>query len=242
MIEQGKTWTVIKRAESKSYPTPMYAQGKQARNNEEIGTLFYKVQHASQDVLKNVSRALISKDGLVDSVGDQFIIVIDSNSNIRRLGTIFAQVDIEDAINKIHVVDLHHADAKTVERQLRDLFDIAPPGQRGKRRRGAPNESRSPLEVDKIISDERTNRLIVVGDKESVDKLKEVAALVDAPASDQSTKGKIHVKKISHGDAKKIAETLSAVVQQGKGGNRFGRRRDEGTNELFEGDVKIHRP
>src|SRR5262249_52444529 len=101
LIEQGKTWTVVKRNESKSYSTPMYFDGKEARSNEEIGTLFYKAQHASQEALKNVARILVSKDGMVDIIGDQFIIVIDSNSNIRRLGGIFSQIDVEDAINKI---------------------------------------------------------------------------------------------------------------------------------------------
>ncbi|HXW53588.1 MAG TPA: secretin N-terminal domain-containing protein, partial [Myxococcota bacterium] len=240
LVQQGKTWTVIKRPELKSYSTPMYSNGKQAQNNEEIGTLFYKVQHTSQDVLRNVAQKLISKDGLVDSVGDQFIIVIDSNSNIRRLGAIFAQVDIKDASSKIQVLEpLLNADVKTVERQLREIFDVAPAGQRARPRRGVPNEPRSALEIEKIIADERTHRLIVVGDKEPVDRLKEAVALLDIAVPDQATKGKIHVRKISHGDAKKIAETLTAVVQQGKSPNRFGRRRDEGTNELFEGEVKI---
>lgn len=241
LIEQGKTWTVIKRNESKSYATPMYGSGKQARNNEEIGTLFYKTQHASQDALKNVARSLISKDGMVESIGDQFIIIIDSNSNIRRLGGIFAQIDIEDAINKIHILSLLNAEAKTVEKQLKELFDVASGPRTGPmRRRGGPSESKSNLDIDKIIADERTNSLIIVSDKEAADKLKEVIALMDQPAADQGNKGKIHVKKLRFADAKKIAETLTTVVTQGKSGSRFGRRRgDEPTNEIFEGEVKI---
>jgi general secretion pathway protein D len=240
LIEQGKTWTVVKRNESKSFATPTYEDGKFAGNNEEIGTLFYKVQHTSQEVLKNISRALLSKDGMVESIGDQYIIVIDSNSNIRRLGGIFAQIDIEDAINKIHIIALLNADAKTVEKQLRDLFDVTSssgPASRGARRKRP--EGKASLDIDKIIADERTNSLIVVSDKESNDKLREVIALIDQPASDQGSKGKIHVKKLRFADAKKIAETLTAVVSQGKS-NRFPRRRsDEATHELFEGDVKI---
>lgn len=238
MIEQGKTWTVIKRADSKSYPTPTYAQGDQARRNEEIGTLFYKAQHASQDALKNVAKVLITKDGMVESIGDQFIIVIDSNSNIRRLGNIFAQVDVEDAINKVHIIALHNADAKTVEKQLRELFDISSGGARGRRRPPGAPAGKSTIDIDKIIADERTNSLIVVTD--NIDKVTEVVSLIDQPENDKANKGKIHVKKLKFADAKKIAETLTAVVQQGKGGSRFPRRRpDEATNELFEGEVKI---
>jgi general secretion pathway protein D len=241
LIKQGKTWVVTKLVDAKSYPTPIFTNKSLAGTNEETGTFFYKVQHAPQEVLKNIAKSLISKDAMAESYGDQYILVIDSNSNIRRLQDIFAQVDIEDAINKIHVITLAHSDAKTVEKQLRDLFDVAsasggPPRMR--KRRTSP-EGRATLDIDKIIADERTNSLIIVADKDSVEKLKEVVALIDQPASDQGSKGKIHVQKLRHSDAKKLAETLSTVVSPSKN-SRFGRRRpDESSHDLFEGEVKI---
>lgn len=242
LIEQGETWTVVKRSETKTFATPLFFNGKEVKSNEAIGTLFYKVQHASLDVLKNISRQLISKDGLVDAVGDGYLIVIDSNSNIRRLSSIFAQVDIEDAINKIHPIPLVNSEAKTVEKYLRELFDVPVGSVRGSRRRGGGSpEPRQAIEIEKIIADERTNMLIIVSDKEAIEKLKEVIALVDQPATDQGNKGKIHVTKLSHGESKKIADTLNNVVGQGRSG-RFGggrRRPDDGTHELFEGEVKI---
>lgn len=237
LIEQGKTWNVSKKADSKSFSTPTYKNGNEAKSNEEIGTLFYEAKHASQEELQKISKILISRDGLAEAIGDKFIMVIDTNSNIRRLGSIFSQIDVEDALNKIHTIKLVNADPKTVERQLRDLFDISAGGPRSRRRR--ESEGRAILNVDKIIADERTNSLIVVADKDSVDKLKEVVAMIDV--DDDSKGGKtIHVKKLKFADAKKIAETLNNVVQQGRGGMRgYGRRRDDDTNELFEGEVKV---
>lgn len=240
LVEQGKTWTVIKRNEGKNFYTPFYSKGLEAKNNEEIGTLFYKAEHATPEALKNISRFLLSKDGIVETIGDQFIIVIDSNSIIRRLGTIIAQVDIEDALDKIHFIALHHADAKSVEKQLRDLFEVSSsPGQRMRPRRPG-DQGHASLNIRKIIADERMNGIIVETDPGSLDKLKEVISLIDQPASDQASKGKIHVYRLRYADAKKIAETLNAVVQQGsRNRGRFGRRGDEATNELFEGEVKV---
>lgn len=238
LVEQGKTWTVIKRNEGKNFYTPFYSAGLQANNNEEIGTLFYKAEHATPDALKNIARFLLSKDGIVETIGDQFIIVIDTNSIIRRLGTIIAQVDIEDALDKIHFIALQHADAKSVEKQLRDLFEVS--GSPGARRRRPGEPGHSSLNIRKIIADERMNGIIVETDPGSLEKLKEVVALIDQPASEQATKGKIHVYRLRYADSKKIAETLNAVVQQGgRGRQRFGRRPDEATNELFEGEVKV---
>ena len=140
LVEQGKTWTVIKRVESKNFSTPFYSDALNVANNEAIGTLFYKAEHTTPDALRNIAKMLISKDGIVEPVGDQFLIVIDSNSNIKRLGRIFSQIDVNDAVNKIHVIKLVHADIKTVEKQVREFIDIpsgmGPGGPRGRRRPG----------------------------------------------------------------------------------------------------------
>ena len=69
LIEQGKTWTVIKRAESKNFSTPFYSDALNVANNESIGTLFYKAEHATPDALRNIAKMLISKDGIVEPVG-----------------------------------------------------------------------------------------------------------------------------------------------------------------------------
>ncbi len=238
MIEQGKTWTVVKRPDAKYYSTPFYAKGENVKNNEEMGTLFYKAEHASQDSLKNIGRLLISKDGVVESIGDQFVLIIDSNSNLRRLGNIFAQIDMEDAQNKVHILRLMNADAKTVEKQLRDLFDISTAANRP-RRRGATEGNKTSLNIDKIIADERTNGLILICDQDTFEKTQQVVAMLDV--KDVGTnKGTIHVKRLRYADAKKVAETLNTVVQQGtRTKNRFARPRDEATNELFEGEVKV---
>jgi general secretion pathway protein D len=244
LIEQGKTWTVIKRAESKNFPTPFYSSALNVANNEAIGTLFYKAVHTTPDALRNIAKMLISKDGIVEVAGEQFIVIIDSNSNIKRLGNFFAQLDVSDAVNKIHVIKLKHADIKTVEKQVRELFDVAGgmgPGGRGRRRPG--EESRSGLNIKKIIADDRTNSLIVEADEDTFQKLQEIVnSTLDLPLSDKSNKGKIHVYTMRFGDAKKIADSLNNVVRPGGGRGRprgFPRPRDEDSNELFEGEVQI---
>jgi len=243
LIEQGKTWTVIKRAESKNFSTPFYSEALNVANNESIGTLFYKAQHTTPDALRNIAKMLVSKDGIVEPAGEQFLIVIDSNSNIKRLGMFFAQIDVNDAANKIHVIKLKHADIKTVEKQVRELFDVAggmgPGGPRGRRRPG--EEGRSGLNIKKIIADERTNSLIVEADEDTFQKLLDVVnSTLDLPLSDMSNKGKIHVYRMRHGDAKKVSDTLNNVVKTGGSrGRRPFPRRDEESSELFEGDVQV---
>lgn len=251
LIQQGKFWTVIKRNESKNYSTPFYSNAHNAADNEGIGTFFYKAEHAPPEALKNIARMLISKDGIVEIVGEQIVFVIDSNSNIRRLGKIFGELDIADAVNKIHSVKIENGDVKDVEKKVRELFDlggstnIGPPMGPPRAPRRKAEDGKSSLNINKVLADERTNTLIVVADLESFEKLKEVIKnVLDQPVSDLNSKGKIHVYRLRFGDADKIAETLNNVVKpSGRARSRFSRR-DEESSELFEGDVQVtaHKP
>lgn len=241
LVEQGKTWTVIKRNESRNFASPFYDRGDKASNDEGIGTLFYKAKHNTPETLKNISKLLVSKDGMVETISDQFIIVIDSNSNLRRLQRIFDEIDIEDAANKVHVIMLTHGDAKTIEAQLTKIFDITPGrGARAKSRTAGESSNRGSVNIDKIISDERLNAIILVGDAEAKKSVENVIALLDQPANEKPTKGNIHVKRLRYADAEQVAQTINEVAGQGKNRPRFPRRRpDEETNQIFEGEVKV---
>jgi general secretion pathway protein D len=244
LIQQGKNWNLIKRSDSKQFASPFYSKGLQAANNEGIGTLFYKAVHTSPDALKNVSKLLISQNGIAEPVADKFLLVIDTNSNIKRLGHIFDQIDVVDAINKVYVVGpLVYADVKTVEKQLKELYDISAnrPRPPMMRRPAVSGDSKIPLDIDKIIADDRTNSLILVADAEAKKEVDSIIKLLDVEAAAGIGKGKIHVRKMRFGgDAKKIAETLNNVVKQGGTRSRFGRPRgDEKSSGIFEGDVQV---
>jgi general secretion pathway protein D len=236
LVEQGKTWSVIKREDTKNYVTPFYSQALNVQNNGEIGTLFYKAAHTTPEVLKNTAKLLASKNGIVEIIADQYILMIDGNAIIRRLGEVLSFIDVDDASNKVYVVKLQNADAKTVEKQLRDLFEIGSSGSRSRKKKGE-GDAKSSLSIDKLIADDRLNSIILIADADSLAKTKEIISMLDAPQVD-STKGKIYVKRLRHADAKTIAETINNVVQQGSK-SRYGRRRDEETNAIFEGEIKI---
>ncbi len=228
------SWTLIRKPDALLAPSKIITDPLKAAANDGVATLFYKAKHATQDTLKNVASTFISKDGKVANVSDQFIVIIDSSANLRRIGYIFEQVDVEDANNKIHIIPLINADAKVVDKQLRELFDVSPAGR--PKPRGAEAGNKSLINIDKIIADERTNSLLIVTDKDSIKEVQNVIELLDKADTGENTKGKIHVFKLKFADAEKVAETLNKLVSSNS--RRFGRPA-EGSNSLFEGDVKV---
>ncbi|MDA0713590.1 MAG: hypothetical protein O2897_06350, partial [bacterium] len=144
-----------------------------------------------------------------------------------------------------------YADAQQIQAKLNEIFDAKNsknsrmydyPSRRSARRSTKENESSSGFSVQKIIADDRTNKLIVIASEKAFEKIKEMIEILDSPSSDSSTQGQINVYYLKNGDAKKIAATLSSVIQTGGSAARRGRPprpgfRDEG--ELFEGDIRV---
>ena len=62
--------------------------------------------------------------------------------------------------------------------------------------------------IDKIIADDRTNKLIVLSSEGAFVRLREIIEILDIPASDSSSQGQVHVFYLNNADATKVASTL----------------------------------
>jgi general secretion pathway protein D len=109
------------------------------------------------------------------------------------------------------------------------------------------------VSVTKIIPDDRTNKLIIIADEKSFDRILELVQQLDVPASEA---GGIHVVFLKNASAEDMASTLSNLAQgkSGKSGAAAGPVNIPGqppralpqagqggsiTADLFTGDVKI---
>jgi general secretion pathway protein D len=70
------------------------------------------------------------------------------------------------------------------------------------------------VQVTKVIADERTNKLIIISDEKSFDRIMEVVQQLDVPTAEG---GGIHVIFLKNSSAEALAGTLSNL-SQGKSG------------------------
>src|SRR5260370_514962 len=82
---------------------------------------------------------------------------------------------------------------------------------------GQPTASQGPVQVSKIIAEERTNKLIVIAGAKSFSRVLELIRQLDVPAGE----GGVHVKYLENAKAEDIASTLQALAQ-GLSGKRTG--------------------
>ncbi len=166
-------------------------------------TRLVPLEHAGVQVLSRLLRPLIPKQGLVIPYDQtNTLIVTDTASNIQRLLGIIEALD-RPGDEEIRILDLQHADAETLARDLTRLMQ-----QRGKK---APA-----VESFVIIPDRRTNSLVVRAEAE---RIKEVRGLVkQLDRETVRSRGGIHIYALENA----VAEDLAGVLMEipGKGGEQ----------------------
>ncbi len=205
--------------------------------SEQLVTRVIAVNNANALELVPILRPLVAKYGhLAGVAAANALIVSDHENNIRRIENIVRDLD-SPAEYEVEVIQLEEAWVGDMVTLLQELA----PDELG--RAGGGGES--PSRKFSVTADERSNRLILRGDKNFRDKMRNLIRQLDQPSASGGT---TKVVRLNHGDAKNLTEILEGVMgevvreAEGEGGSGGNTRRrnstgfsvfaDEGLNAL----------
>lgn len=184
------------------------------------------------------------------------IIVTDSGSNIAKLAKILELLDVEGFDAGIEVVPVKWASASELSKLIDTLLPGATGGAAGAPG-GAPRfgggggsrfSARRTKEggvINTIISDERTNSLIIHANAKGVDQVRELVAKLDQKLPSPSGGGKVHVVYLQFADAEAIANTINNLSQSSgqrsapTGAAGAGTGTNPVATALFEGSIRV---
>ncbi len=194
-------------------------------------TRLIPLRYIDAEAITNTLKPLVSKDAALAAYPPtNTVIVTDSASNIRRLLSILEAIDIETYKEELAVLKLRHADAATIAGQLTEIYggEVASRTSTSARRSTRARRTTTTPRVDvdaasalrarvRIITDERTNSLVVLASRSELADIRELLAKLDIPVTGG---GRIHVYYLKHADAEELAQTLSSLLtgQPGGGG------------------------
>ncbi|MBX2989283.1 MAG: type II secretion system secretin GspD [Bdellovibrionaceae bacterium] len=243
-------------------------------SDDQMITRIIHLKHISAEIVQRELRILPSKDGELSIYSPtNSIILSDYGSNIDRVMKIINQLDVPGFEEQIEVVRVKQAKAK----DMADLIDkIVNKGQKsgggagvtggmpGSFSAGVPRFTRSTgggaqgqsgNSFFMAIPDDRTNSIIVVGNKSGIARVKRLVAQLDFPVRPDAIGG-VYVYYVKYGDAEKIAQVLQNVTKDaapktGAGANAPGAFPGFGgfgapvgtaasENQIFGGEVKIN--
>jgi general secretion pathway protein D len=187
-------------------------------DSDRIVTRLIPLQYIDAEAITSTLTPLVSKDAsMVAYPPTNTVILTDSASNIRRILTILQSIDVETFKEEITVIKVRHADAATLAEQLSEIFGAEvseTAAMRRPRARRLPNQPMpaaegAAKEKVRILTDDRTNSLIILSSRQNLEEIRAVITRLDVPVSGQ---GRIHVYYLKHADAEELATTLSALI------------------------------
>jgi general secretion pathway protein D len=223
----GRYYKLVRIADAKKTPIPtLLESGAEAPALEQPVTKLFKLRYADPDQLRAVMGNFTSPQGAdIQSVPPDTLIVTDIGLNVRRIERMIEAIDQPGGSELIRFIQVRYASAKDLAEKVNQVFQPSP-GQTGKgarrpviggvtRGRGAPAAAPAAtggeeIGFSKVLADERTNKLVVVADDKSFDRIRELVEQLDVPAAGE---GQIHVVFMKNAVAEDLAQTLQALAQ-----------------------------
>jgi general secretion pathway protein D len=196
-VPSGDIIKIVPNTTAKQSNLPLV--GKNESGGEALVTRVIPVENSPVEELVPVLRPLVPQYGHLAAVGSaNALIISDHMDNIRRMEAIIASLDNAES-EDVQVIKLEHAFAGDMVKMLESLTPQTG-GRRGKTKDGGVT----------VVADERTNRLIIKGDRITRQRMAQMIGNLDTPAS---ATGGVQVVRLSHGDAEALAELLKNFAE-----------------------------
>ncbi|MBX7101451.1 MAG: type II secretion system secretin GspD [Myxococcaceae bacterium] len=197
VVRQGRLWRIIEKPRARQHPVPLLFDGAPFPAPEEVVSRLFHLQHAELEPTRAVLAQLVGQGGDLLAIAPDLLLATDSVANLQRLEALLKTLDTPRAADVTRLVTVRHADAADLADKVTRLVVPKAPG-------------RTP-ETLTVATDERTNRLLLVGAESLVTKAEGLVAQLDVEVPGD---GKARVYRLKNADAKDIAAALEGLTQR----------------------------
>jgi len=232
----GGVIKIIPIRDAKESNIEIIKDNRPSENLDRFVTRLIPLLYIDAEDITNTIKPLVSKDAsMVAYRPTNTIILTDTASNIRRLLSILEAIDVETYKEELAVIQIKYADAGTLGQQLSEIFAAEVSGgtatsasaarrarssRRSKTRKPAGVNATGKRSTARIITDDRTNSLLVLASRGQLQEIRQLIKKLDVPVTGQ---GRIHVYYLKHADAEELAQTLNALLTGQRAAPRSGR-------------------
>jgi general secretion pathway protein D len=247
LIPSGKYIRIARQRDARDKQLKTYT-GEFSPDTDALITRVFPLKYINAEEVARTFRSFMPANSrIIPYEQTNTVIVTDTGSNIAKLNKMLELLDVEGYDAGIEVIPVKFASAA----ELSKLIDTLLPGTGGTgQTAGAPRFGGSRFSarrtkeggiINTIISDERTNTLIVHANSKGADQVRQLVSKLDQkmPAA---TGGRVHVVYLQFADAEQIANTLNnlgAASTVRPTGPTGGTGVNPVAGSLFEGAIKV---
>jgi len=196
-VPAGNSIKIIPDANARQLPGQEDLPDRVKSDSDEFITQVIAVRNVSAAQLVPVLRPLIPQYGhLVAYPASNMLIISDRASNVSRMMRIIQRID-QGGDEEIDIVRLENASAAEIVRVVNAL------------NQGAGQQAEAASTGAKLVADDRTNSVLISGEKAARLRLKTLVTHLDTPLE---TGGDTRVRYLNYADAEQIAGKLKEQV------------------------------
>jgi general secretion pathway protein D len=197
-VPTGSVVKIVPQVNAKQGPLPL-AGKKDIYPQDELVTKIIQLDHVPASQLVPILRPLVPQQGHLAAYNPtNTLIITDHAGNIQRLMRIISGVDRPDS-DELEIIPLKHASASELVRILNSLNTT-----------GAGKDATKKV---KLAADDRTNSILVTGDRASRLKTRATISYLDTPLEDGG--GNTHVIYLKYAKAENLVTILTGLKEQG---------------------------
>lgn len=244
VVKKDGTNIIVPKRDIKITSIPTEVGTQMGESSDSFITRLVQLKNVQASEVANILKPLISREGdIVVYPATNTLIIIETVDNLNRILKIIENLDVE---TEIEFIKIHNADAAEVAAKLVEIFGgtastgaANTPVQQSQSQRqttartrslpGSQSRSETPVITSqsttetsavgfKVITDERTNSLIIIAYPDDMKKIKAVIEILDVE-TDEPEEG-IYVIRVLNADAEQIVSVLASLF--GGGGARTG--------------------
>jgi len=220
LVDTGPVVKIVAIKDAKGSGLPVGGEFKQPTDT--YVTQLVPLEHLEAQAAASLLQPLVSRDGLISAyTPTNSLIIVDSEVNIARLVELILGLDVPGQERTVEVIPLKHAFANDVATILREAIEddsVAPRGSAGGTTAvpGVGTAAKAPSGGGRgaggvrVVPDERSNAIIVIGNMLEIRQAHALVAKLDRPLPKGT--GRINVYYLKHADATEMVQVLAELV------------------------------
>ena len=197
LVEKGSLYHIIRSTEAAKHNLKIVKKGAKP-NGSLMVTHTIQVSNENVDVVAAKIRYLISKTAKLMTMKESNIIIItDYPKNIETIKNIIEDITLNNQ-NIVKIIPVEYVEAKKLQNRLIDIS------------KSLFNQKITSEQL-KIILDDNSNGLIVIGNRLNVEKIEGLAKKLDTESNANNT---VHIFHLKNSDAKAVLASLNAIISK----------------------------
>ncbi|HET9953085.1 MAG TPA: type II secretion system secretin GspD [Polyangiaceae bacterium] len=227
VVPHGRFLKIVDSGGVVGVATPLYSRGEPLPDADRYITRLYRLENVTPDDVVPILSKFKSKEADISAYNPgRLLIITDTASQVQRLIRLIEEIDVGGTGQHMWIEPVRNGQAQEMSKRLNELFELG-----GAPQPGQPAGGPRAHGLSRVIADEASNSLIVVGTQDGYLRLLELLKRLDAGKTET---GRVHVLPLQHGIAEEMANTLTQMLGGG-GKNAQGAN----ANGMFEGDVRV---